>query len=440
MKNLFLTGRFFTLFGAVIGLFVFSFPFNFLLPFAQTAFVVALALTIVEGMMLYNKNIKIKCKRSFPKVLSMGDKNTIQLDFLNSSNLNLQATIIDELPTQLQRRDFSIDTNFEKQEEKRISYEIEPTERGEYHFGRVNLFISTFLGFIQRRIKLEKEVMVPVYPSIIQMKNFSLKAFDQTSNMYGIKKMRRIGQSYEFEQIKNYVQGDDFRSINWKASSKRNSLMVNQYQDERSQQVYCLLDKSRVMRMPFNGMSLMDYAINSCLVIANVSLQKHDKAGLISFSDKVGTTLKAERSPMQLNKILNALYNEKERKKEANYEILYHAARKLIKGRSLIFLFTNFESVYAMERVLPLLRRINNLHLLVVVFFKNTEVEDFSKEKATNTEEIYHKTIAQQYIYEKQTMVQTLRQYGIQTILTAPEDLSMNTVNKYLELKSRGLI
>ena len=161
---------------------------------------------------------------------------------------------------------------------------------------------------------------------------------------------------------------------------------------------------------------------------------------MISFSDKIGTTLKAERSQKQLNKILLSLYNEKERKKEANYEILYHASRKLIKGRSLIFLFTNFESVYGMERVLPILRRINNLHLLVVIFFKNTEVEDFSKEEANSTQEIYHKTIAQQFIYEKQQMVQILRQYGIQTILTSPEDLSMNTVNKYLELKSRGLI
>ena len=440
MKNLYLSSKFFLLFGGVIGLFVLSFPFYFLFPVAQTALVIALAITAVEFLMIFGKQINVKCKRSFPKVLSLGDKNTIRLQLTNNSNYKLDATLIDELPAQLQRRDFTVETVLEKQDEKEITYDITPIERGEYNFGNINVFISTFLGLIQRRLKLGKEEMVPVYPSIIQMKNFSLKAFDQTSHQHGIKKIRRIGQSYEFEQIKNYVQGDDFRSINWKASSKRNSLMVNQFQDERSQQVYCLLDKSRVMRMPFNGMSLMDYAINSCLVIANVTLQKHDKAGLISFSDKVGTTLKAERSQNQLNKILLSLYKEKERKKEANYEILYHASRKLIKGRSLIFLFTNFESVYGMERVLPILRRINNLHLLVVIFFKNTEVEDFSKEEATSTQEIYHKTIAQQFIYEKQQMVQILRQYGIQTILTSPEDLSMNTVNKYLELKSRGLI
>lgn len=296
------------------------------------------------------------------------------------------------------------------------------------------------MGLIQRRYQHDFKMSVPVYPSIIQMKNFELKAFDRVSFQSGIKKMRRLGHSYEFEQIKNYVRGDDFRSINWKASSRRATLMVNQYQDERAQQVYSIIDKSRAMRMPFNGLSLMDYAINTSLVMSNIALQKHDRAGLLTFSDTIGTTIKADRKPNQLNKIMVALYKEKERNLEANYELLYHSARKLIKGRSLLMLYTNFESMYALERVLPILRRINNLHLVVVVFFENTEIKDFVKTSVKNVEEIYHQTIAQKFLYEKVQMVQKLKQYGIQAILTKPEDLSVNTINKYLELKSRGLI
>ena len=252
--------------------------------------------------------------------------------------------------------------------------------------------------------------------------------------------MRRLGHSYEFEQIKNYVRGDDYRSINWKASSRRAQLMVNQYQDERAQQVYNIIDKSRAMKMPFNGLSLMDYAINTTLILSNIALQKHDRAGLLTFSDKIGTSIKADRKPNHLNKILLALYKEQERQLEANYELLYHASRKLIKGRSLLLLYTNFESSYAMERVLPILRRINNLHLLVVIFFENTEIKNFARQDVETTEGIYHQTIAQQFIAEKVQIVQKLRQYGIQAILTKPEELAVNTINKYLELKSRGLI
>jgi uncharacterized protein (DUF58 family) len=192
--------------------------------------------------------------------------------------------------------------------------------------------------------------------------------------------------------------------------------------------------------MPFNGLTLIDHAINTVLVMSNIVLQKKDKAGLLSFSDKLGSTLAADNSPNQLNRIMYELYREKEGKGEASYELLYYALRKLIHGRSLLLLFTNFESHFALERVLPILRLINNMHLLVVVFFKNTEVEDFTKKQAETTEEIYYQTIARKFMNDKIQMMQKLRQYGIQTILTRPEDLSINTINKYLELKSRGLI
>jgi uncharacterized protein (DUF58 family) len=137
---------------------------------------------------------------------------------------------------------------------------------------------------------------------------------------------------------------------------------------------------------------------------------------------------------------LLSLYKEKERVLEANYELLYYASRKLITGRSLIMLYTNFESMYALERVLPILRRINTFHLLVVVFFENTEIRDFVDQEVNTMEDIYHQTIAHKFLHEKARMVQILRQYGIQAILTPPEELTINTINKYLELKSRGLI
>jgi uncharacterized protein (DUF58 family) len=194
------------------------------------------------------------------------------------------------------------------------------------------------------------------------------------------------------------------------------------------------------MRMPFDGLSLMDHAINSALVMANVALQKHDKAGLITFSDVLGATIKADRKANQLNRILQSLYKEEERPLEANFELLYQASRKLIKGRSLLLLYTNFESMFALERALPVLRRVNRFHLLVVIFFKNTEIEQFAYQSVDSLEGIYMQTTAQKFVAEKQAMAQKLQQYGIQTVLTRPDELSVNTINKYLELKSRGLI
>ncbi len=440
MKDLYLNNRFFYLFGFIAVLFVSGFWIEPMFYAAMVFFAMAVTLSIFEGLTLFSKEVRLTANRKTPKMFSLSDVNEVQLRISNKSNREFECLVVDELPVQFQKRDFEIETTLSAKSKETLTYEVRPVRRGEYEFGKIHIFLKSKLGLIERRITSDVEESVPVYPSIKQMKELELRAFRRTTNQEGIKKMRRIGHSYEFEQIKNYVQGDDFRSVNWKATSRRSELMVNQFQDERSQQVYCVIDKSRVMNMPFDGLSLLDYAINSTLALSNIILRKHDKVGLLTFSDKLGTVLKADRRAGQLNKILHALYNEREHQLEANYEMFYYAIRRMVPARSLLLMYTNFESMYALDRVLPILRRINRFHLLVVVFFENTEIKDFATQPVESLEGIYTQAVAQKFVTEKTQMVQKLQQFGIQSILTRPEDLSINSINKYLEMKARGLI
>lgn len=435
-----LTNRFFILFGCIAALFALAYPFEWLLPLAKAAFAIAGLLVITDLLLLFVRRPKVQCKRTMNAVFSLSDPNKVSLYFDNYSNLYLQMEVYDELPFQFQKRDFKYDIALPAGHATVIDYELRPLSRGVYSFGYTNALVSSRLGLVQRRLRVAAPADVDVYPSIVQMKRYELRAIRHIAHESGIKKMRRIGHSYEFEQIKNYVEGDDYRSVNWKASSRHNTLMVNQYEDEKSQQIYCIVDKSRAMKMPFKGLSLMDYAINTTLAISNIILKKQDKAGLLSFSDVIGTTLKAERDTGQLHRILESLYREKERPVESNYELLYQAVKRLVGARSLLVLFTNFESNYALERVMPTLRRLNAAHLLVVVFFENTEIRELSNLPLKRSSDIFQQTVARQFLQEKKEMVTRLRQFGIQSILTRPEDLTINTINKYLELKSRGLI
>ncbi|HYG39700.1 MAG TPA: DUF58 domain-containing protein [Cytophagales bacterium] len=439
-RNLYLTTRFFILYGIVILAFAISFAFDVIYPFAQLAFLVVSSIVVTDVILLFRKEGKLFCERSMSKVLSLGSDNTIEIELENKGNQSFFISVVDELPYQLQLRDFHIDFKLSPREKRAITYTIHPTIRGEYEFGKVNVFMSTFLRLVQRRIPFPLKKNIAVYPSIIQMKQFELKAFDKISNQVGLKRIRRIGQSSEFDQIKSYVMGDNFQSINWKASSRRNELMVNHFEDEKAQNVYSVIDKGRVMKMPFNNLSLLDYAINTSLVISNVSLKKMDRPGLITFSEKINTTIKAQHTRNQLKFILDALYREKEGLMESNYELLYTTIRKSITSRSLLILFTNFESLYGLERVMPVLRKLNKLHLLVVVFFENSEVVEYSKATAESLQDIYNKTIAQKFLSEKRQIIYALNQFGIQSILTKPQELALNTINKYLELKSRGMI
>ena len=241
----------------------------------------------------------------------------------------------------------------------------------------------------------------------------------------------------EFEQIKEYVRGDDYRTINWKATARKESLMVNNYTDERSQQIYCLINKGRVMKMPFDGMTLLDYAVNASLVLANVALVKQDKAGLITFSENLDTFLVADKKPTQMNLVLEALYRQQTRFLEPDYEKLFSLIRNSITNRSLLVLFTNFESLEGLQREMPALKKIAHYHLLLVVFFQNTELKHIIENKANSLEDIYIKTIAEKFAFEKKLMVKELQMNGIPSILTTPENLTVNTINKYLELKNR---
>jgi uncharacterized protein (DUF58 family) len=255
-----------------------------------------------------------------------------------------------------------------------------------------------------------------------------------------VKKIRRIGHTIEFEQIKEYVQGDDIRTLNWKATAKKNSLMVNQFQDEKSQSVYMVIDKGRVMKMPFNQLSLLDYAINATLVLSNVILKKHDKAGMFTFSKKVENRVMAEKRSSQMQLIMDSLYNVKTDFFESDYSRLYVDIKKNINHRSLILFYTNFETLDGLHRQLPYLKGIAKSHLLVVVFFQNTELNEIIHKKSETVQEVYDKVIAEKFAFEKRLIVNELKKYGIYSVLTQPENLTLDTINKYLEIKARGIL
>lgn len=440
MKKLYITDRFYWALGGIIVLFSFSYGVQLLFPFSQVILFLFIAVVLFDIYILFKKKNGIIATRQVPEQMGLGDKVPLTIRILNQYNFNVNLAIYDVLPFQFQERDFIMEMELASGQDQQVSYSIIPFERGEYRFGKLYVYVSGFLGLIQKRCVYDVEAVSKVYPSILQMKKMELLALSRISTIEGIKKLRRIGHNYEFEQIKGYVQGDDIRSINWKATGKRHTIMVNQYQDERAQQVYLVIDKSRSMELRFNEMRYLDYAINSALVMANIALKKYDKAGLITFSQKVGATLKAERSKIHLRKILEQLYREKPSELEADYDLLMKLTRKMLYGRSLILLYSNFESMDALNRVLPYLRRLNAHHLLVVIFFEDAEIQDYAEREVNSVPLIYQNALAGEYLTVKREMRAILQKHGIQTILTAPEKLSVATLNKYLELKSRGLI
>jgi uncharacterized protein (DUF58 family) len=416
----------------------------FIFPALYTAtwyiLLILLAFFGLDILILFSSKNGVDAERITPEKLSNGDENPIIINIKNFYTFTITVKVIDEIPFQFQVRNFELRRKIKNASQDEFQYKLRPIERGEYFFGNLNIYVCSPLGLISKRYKFNKDHMVPTYPSYIQLRKYDLIAFSNNLFQYGVKKIRRIGHTMEFEQIKEYVTGDDIRTLNWKSTAKKNSLMVNQFQDEKSQNVYMVIDKGRVMKMPFNGMSLLDYAINATLVLSNVILKKQDKAGMFSFSKKIENRVVAEKKSSQMQKILESLYNIKTNFYESDYSRLYVDIKKNINQRSLIILYTNFETMDSLHRQLTYLKGIAKSHLLVVVFFQNTELNEITNRKATTIQEVYDKVIAEKFIFEKKLIVNELKKYGIHSVLTQPENLTLDTINKYLEIKARGIL
>lgn len=440
LKSLYLNTRLFVVLGITIALFVLGFTYPLLFPIAQACLAATALAVLADVLLLYRVGNGIAARREATEKLSNGDDNPIEIYVENFYGFSAHTVVIDELPFQFQIRDFSTALVLPSGTTQAFCYAVHPVQRGEYHFGALNVYASSPIGLIARRYRFEQDRMMAVYPSFLQMRAFELYAISNRLTDYGIKKIRRIGHTMEFDQIRTYVAGDDVRTINWKATARSAALMVNQFQDERSQQVYSLIDMGRLMKMPFEGMTLLDYAINASLVISNIAIRKQDKAGIVTFAEKISSVLPADKRGGHMQKILEVLYNQQTHFLESSYDVLAATVARKIAQRSLLLLFTNFETLSSLERQLPYLRTLSRKHLLVVLFFENTELRQVLDTPAQTTEDITIKTIAEKFAYEKRLIVKELEKHGIHAILTAPKDLTVNTINKYLELKARGLV
>lgn len=436
---MFLTRRFYLTIAIVILLLGSGYFWSTLFVAGQLGLVVFLLVLLFDVWLLYRTK-GIRASRQCAERFSNGDDNKVSLRVESRYPFSVSLSVIDETPVIFQQRDIDFRLSLAPDEGKTIEYTLRPTRRGEYAFGYIRVFASTWMGLVARRFTCGDPVTVKVYPSFLMLHRYELLAMSDNLTEMGIKRIRRAGHQTEFEQIKEYVKGDDYRTINWKASARRHQLMVNVYQDERSQQIYSVIDKGRVMQQAFQGMTLLDYAINASLVLSYVAMRKDDKAGLVTFNEHFDTFVPASRKAGQMQAMLESLYKQATTFGETDFSALCVHLGKHVNKHSFLVVYTNFASITAMNRQLPYLQQLARQHRVLVVFFEDTDLKEYIARPADSTEAYYRHVIAEKFAFEKRLIVSTLKQHGIYSLLTTPGNLSIDVINKYLEMKSRQLL
>lgn len=432
------TRRFYMALVAVVLLLGSGYAWAPLFGVGQGALLLLAALFLADGLLLYRCR-GIRASRQCGDRFSNGDDNAVRIRVESNYPSPVRVEVVDEVPFVFQLRDLSFRFLLAAKEGKTLTYHLRPTRRGVCGFGRIRLFVTTRLNLVARRYTCGEPCEVKVYPSFLMLHRYELLAIGDDLTELGIKRIRRIGHHTEFEQIKEYVRGDDYRTINWKASARRHELMVNVYQDERSQQIYNIIDKGRMMQRAFRGMTLLDYAINASLVLSYIAMRKEDKAGLVSFDQQFDTFVPASRRPGHIQTLLESLYNQQTAFGETDFSALCTGLNRYVGKRSLLVLYTDFSGVGSLNRQLVYLKQLNRRHRLLVVFFEDADLKGYLSTPARDTEAYYQHVIAGKFVFEQRLIVSTLKQHGIYSLLTTPENLSVDVINKYLEMKNRQL-
>lgn len=436
---MFLTKRFYLIFVILTLLMGMGYVYELLFMAAKVLLGVFALFVMADGVLLYHRN-SIDAWRQCAERFSNGDANEVRIKLESSYPFAVRLTIIDEAPAVFQRRDIVYSTILIAKGQGTVSYRLTPVQRGVYTFGHIRCFVRTALGLVERRYTCGEAQEVKVYPSYLMLNRYELLALSNNLMDMGIKRIRRVGNNTEFEQVKDYVQGDDYRKINWKVSARRHQLMVNAYRDERSQQIFSVIDKGRVMQQSFRGMTLLDYSINAALVLSYVAMHRDDKAGLITFADKLDTFIAPSRHMAQMQHLQEGLYAQEATFGETDFSNLCANVHKLVSKRSLLVVYTNFSGMTALNRQLAYLKLLSQWHRVLVVFFEDIEMNDYIHSPKSSTEDYYQHVIAEKFANEKRLIVSTLRQHGILSLLTTPDSLSVDVINKYLEMKQRQIL
>ena len=438
---MFLSRRFYLLLLTVALITGLGFGFAPLFTVGRLLVLALLLATVADIMMLWHRRA-ISAERKLSSRFSNGDDNPVTISVESKYPFPVHLDVIDELPFQFQQRDFrslisgDAVSRLSPLTSCAIPYSLRPTHRGVYSFGHVLVFVSTRLGLVERRYRCASPCDVSVYPSYQKLHQYELMAISQNLQEPGIKRIRRIGNNTEFEHIRDYLKGDDYRTVNWRATARLSRPMVNVYQDERSQQIFSVIDKGRVMQQAFQGMTLLDYAINASLALSYVAMRKEDRAGLITFADKADTFVAADRRPGHINKLLETLYAEQTDFEETDFSALSVAVGRHISKHSLLVLYTNFMGQVSLQRQLPFLQQIARRHRLLVVFFEDVELQQFIDSPIRTEEEQCQHEVAEKFAAEKQLISATLRQHGILSLLTTPQALTVDVINRYLAIRS----
>jgi uncharacterized protein (DUF58 family) len=430
------------------------------------AYIVISALLILIDYISILANFNLKITRNSEFQLSLLDANPVELELSYRGRIPLKVQLMESGLEKFILKPSILTTDLKPQSRKTLKYNITPITRGDFTFEAVHVRADSALGFItvQKIMKLPKEVRV--VPSVKAIRKYNLLTRHPLRST-GERVIKQKGRSTSFKELRDYIPGDEYRSIDWKVTARRNKLTVREYEDERCQNLIIMIDTGRLMTSfvprgkkegatlletdlsvedllpwenPLRETTRLDFTVNASLVLSYVAISKGDNVGVMAFSDREEIYLPPRSGKGQINLMVNTLYKLKPKLVESNYKAAFTKIATFQRKRSLIIFFTDLIDPESSKSLIKYLLALHPRHTPLVVAFRDAEVALLAEKETSDSAELFDISVARDILFQRELALRELRRGGAMTLDLYPEELSVNVVNEYIRLKSKAVI
>jgi len=426
----------FTLTTIVLVPLYFAYPSSFALPLALDGI---LLLAAAFDFFIAPPPNRIGIERPLPYPLAVDRPNEIPLEIVNRTGRQVVVLIEDDVPVPSRADSLPLKAALGPGVRATVTYSLIPLERGDGEFGTIHFWVQGPLGLVWRRGEAPAAATVKLYPGLALIQDRKLSLW-RPAVEDAVRARWKRGVGTEFDSLREYVPGDDFRLVHWRTSARKGRPVVRQNRMERDQIVFLVIDAGRMMTARVLGKTKFDLALNASLLIAYSALELGDKVGMMVVGQDIVSFMPPARRPGQFGRVLDSVYTLKPRMEEPRFFLALSNLATRLKRRSLVIIFTDLIDERASEGLTRCSLGLTSRHLPLVVAMSDTEVVQLADSTPRTRQDLYGQGVACGILDRRERLMAGLASRGVMILDTRPDRISMDALDRYLEIKTRNLL
>jgi uncharacterized protein (DUF58 family) len=383
----------------------------------------------------------VRITREFSGRFAVGAETQVSVNIRNAQPHAISFIIKDEYPPQMKLSGLrEAKVRIDARTSAALVYGLTPARRGQFEFGKIVVRFLSRLNLVWRQTTVGEATTVKVYPNMRRAREAELKALGARSLVATHRKTSWRGEGREFESLRDYVRGDELRHISWTATARRGKLTTRQYQIERDQTILIAIDGGRLMTARIEQETKLDSAVHAALALMSAAARAGDNAGLLVFGRKIKSFLPPSRGREHMDAALESLYAVEPEMIEPSYSRAFEFIAANSKRRSLVVLLTDLVDEEGSKELLTSLKLLRPRHLPLVVTIADRDLRAVVSEVPATVKDLFTQSVAEEIMYLREAALRRVESQGGLALDVTAAALAPALLEKYLQVKERGLV